>query len=258
MYMMITRFSAIAMTAFLSCMANAQNTDSSSTPAQNTPPLVPATWAFNPGKDTFSPDALLDLRSLNEDVAGASGYVHVADASGQLVLGDGRPARFWAVNTDIGRDKVFKPTPLGTKEAPSLARHARFLAKRGVNMVRLFGFVNPTATQSLDQTQDDVIDWMQRSVAAMKKEGIYSTLTPYWSVAAKSGPAWGLDDNGGSGVFSLLFFDPKLQAAYKGSVEENPDQPESVYRDSSRSGPGGCHSPTPKRRQPSLVDDGDD
>jgi hypothetical protein len=174
-----------------------------------------ATWAFNPGKDAFSADALLDLRSLNEDVAGAAGFVHV-DASGQLVLGDGKPARFWAVNSDVGKDKVFKATPLGPQEAPSLETHARFLAKRGVNMVRLFALVTPHPDQTLDQPQEDIIDWMQRGVAAMKKAGIYTTLCPYWSAAAQIGPAWGLDDNGGAPAFGLLFFDPKLQEAYKG------------------------------------------
>ena len=136
-----------------------------------------STWTFNPGKDAFSPDALLDLRSLNEDVAGASGFVQV-DASGQFVLGNGKPARFWAANTDIGKEKNFKATPMGPQEAPNLETHARFLAKRGVNMVRLFSMVTPNANQPIDQPQEDVIDWMQRAVGAMKKQGIYATILP--------------------------------------------------------------------------------
>ena len=179
----------------------------------------PATWAFNPGIDTFDSDALLDLRSLNESAAGASGFVHV-DASGQLVLGDERPARFWAVNTEVGQEYPFVKHPLWAEPPPDLERHARFLAKRGVNLVRFFAMVTPDATQPIDQPKQNEIDWMQRGVAAMKKAGIYSDISPYWSAAAHSGPTWGLDDNGSPQTFGLLFFDEKLQAAYKGWLKK--------------------------------------
>ena len=174
-----------------------------------------STWAFDPGKDTFSTDALLDLRDLNEDVAGASGFVSV-DASGQFVLGNGHPARFWCVNTNVAQSKTFTPAPLGPQEAPDLEAHARFLAKRGVNMARLLMQVAPGPQQDINRPQDNAIDWMQRSVAAMKKSGIYSMISPYWTVPLQSGPTWGLDDNGGAQVFGLVFFDTKLQDAYKG------------------------------------------
>ena len=39
---------------------------------------------------------LKKVRDLNEKVAGQSGFVRV-DAAGQLILGDGRPARFWVL-----------------------------------------------------------------------------------------------------------------------------------------------------------------
>ncbi len=174
-----------------------------------------STWAFAPGDDTFSPDALLDLRSLNEKVAGESGFVRV-NSSGQFVLGNGQLARFWAVNTNVGEKTASPPPPLWSQKTASLDTHARFLAKRGINMVRLFLPLAPDAGQSLDQPKQDIIDWMQRSVAAMKKQGIYAMITPYWSAASQSGPTWGLDDNGSSATFGLLFVDQKLQAAYKG------------------------------------------
>src|SRR3954466_12959427 len=70
-----------------------------------------ASWPFDPTPDSFSADALLDLRSLNEKIAGETGFVRVG-ANGEFVRGDGQPLRFWAVNTDVGRG-VFVAKPLG-------------------------------------------------------------------------------------------------------------------------------------------------
>ena len=53
----------------------------------------PGAWAFQPARDEFRPDALLDLRSLNEKQAGESGFVKV-DAAGDFLLGNGAPVRF--------------------------------------------------------------------------------------------------------------------------------------------------------------------
>src|ERR1043165_6691047 len=81
-------------------------------------------WAFTPAKDDFSNDALFDLRDLNEKVAGESGYVTRSKDGNDFVLANGKPARFWALNTST----------YGGKQN-DLARHSRFLAKRGINMV---------------------------------------------------------------------------------------------------------------------------
>ena len=95
----------------------------------------PGRWTFAPARDDFRPDALLDLRGLNEKEAGESGFVKT-DANGDFLLGNGKAVRFWAVNTDVAREKPFVVRPLWSKAEPDLAHHARFLAKRGVNMVR--------------------------------------------------------------------------------------------------------------------------
>jgi hypothetical protein len=183
--------------------------------AQTSETSPTSTWAFEPAKDDFKSDALLDLRSLNEKVAGESGFVTV-NAEGDFILGNGQPARFWAINTFVGGK--FTATPLGRQEAPDLARHARFLAKRGVNMVRLHSHLNPEPDQGINDVNRSEIDRLQRVVAAMKAEGIYTTLSPFWAIA-KHGPSWGLDDKGGD-LFGLLFFDKKLQEAYRGWLKE--------------------------------------
>ncbi len=99
-----------------------------------------------------------------------------------------------------------------------LAHHARFLAKRGVNLVRLHGHLeshdkNPRLTDA----DPKAIDEAWRLVAAMKKEGIYTSISPYWAMELKHVPAsWGIEgwpeDQAPGG---LLFFNPRLQEGYK-------------------------------------------
>ncbi len=172
-------------------------------PDENTNATIPAndgSWAFRPAHDEFAPDALLDLRGLNENIAGEHGFVRRSGEGSDFVLGDGRPARFWAVN-DSAFDK-------------DLARQARFLAKRGINMVRFHCNITPTGNDlmAIDPTDRDRL-W--KGVAAMKKEGIYVTYSPYWAGASHTKPALGYLDDGGNQNWGLLFFDAKLQAAYK-------------------------------------------
>src|SRR5262249_6737292 len=96
-------------------------------------------WAFHPPKDEFSADALWDLRPLNEKVAGESGYVTRSKDGNDFLLGNGQLVRFWALNTGAsGRNAV------------DLARHARFMAKRGVNMVRFHGNMTPTGANLME------------------------------------------------------------------------------------------------------------
>ena len=174
----------------------------------------PSTWAFQPARDEFRPDALLDLRSLNEKQAGESGFVKL-DGDGGFLLGSGQPVRFWAVNTNVGREKPFVPRPLWSKAEPDLAHHARFLAKRGVNMVRLHAHLNPGPTGKLTDFDQADRDWIWRTVAAMKKEGIYTTLSPFWATA-KVGPSWNIAGvTAEQGAFGLLFFDPTMQEGYR-------------------------------------------
>ena len=112
------------------------------------------------------------------------------------------------MTTYVQRDRSFE----------DLAHHARFLAKRGVNMVRLHGHIDPKDKNArLTDVDDKAIDEAWKLVAAMKKEGIYVTISPYWSANLKQVPStWGIDgwpEN--QGPFGLLFFNPKLQEGYK-------------------------------------------
>src|SRR3954454_17468904 len=95
-------------------------------------PPAAGTWAFDyPGRERSVPP-LLDLRSLNEDEAGQSGFVRLTADGNGFALGDGTPARFWAVGSEVFR------------QAPGdIARHCRFLAGLGVNLVRLHAELAP-------------------------------------------------------------------------------------------------------------------
>ncbi len=175
-------------------------------------------WAFDPHPDEFSPEALLDLRYLNEKTAGENGFVRVDD-NGDFVLGNGKPARFWAVNTTVAREAVWTPRPRWPQVPPDLARHARFLAKRGVNMVRLHAHINPDVKAApnapITAINEAERDWIWRTVAAMKKEGIYTTISPYWPNTMAFNPNWGIPGGASLGAHALLFFDETMQRAYK-------------------------------------------
>ncbi len=166
-------------------------------------------WAFAPPQDAFADGALLDLRPLNERVAGESGFVRESSDGNGFALGNGEPVRFWATNVGSGP---------GTPE--EMARLARFMAKRGVNMVRVFGQISPDMGKNHDapitEANHGAIDKIWRMVAAMKKEGIYSVISPYWVCSVGKIPAsWGIKTDGPQDAWGYLFFDAQMQKGFK-------------------------------------------
>jgi hypothetical protein len=59
------------------------------------------------------------------------------------------------------------------------------------------------------------LDGVWRYVAAMKKEGIYSLICPYWALTVKPPKSWGVDVAEGKDAHNLLYFDPQMRAIYK-------------------------------------------
>ena len=166
------------------------------------------TWPFTYTADNFTKDALLDLRFLNEPAAGQSGFVKLTPDGNHFALGNGTPVRFWCVNTTVYR-----------QSEPELERHARFLAKIGVNMVRMHGSFSPKGKgKAITDVDDEEIDRCWRLVAAMKKQGIYCTISPYWANGGHAGTAasWNIAGAGdGSDLWGLLFFNDDLRSGYK-------------------------------------------
>ncbi|WP_367870485.1 hypothetical protein [Luteolibacter sp. Populi] len=158
-----------------------------------------------PAKDPFK-GALLDLRSLNEKVAGEKGGIGVKGAD-FIYRKTGEKVRFWAVNGP--------PAELHGEE---LAECARMLAKRGVNLVRLHGAVFDSKTGALDEAK---LKHITEVVAAMKKEGIYSHLSMYFPLwmTPEAGPGWREGYDGKTHPFALLYFEPEFQKLYRGWLE---------------------------------------
>jgi len=164
---------------------------------------------------------LLDLRFLNEETAGMNGFISLS-ADGESFMAGGKYIRFWPVNTNAGE-----------MNDVDLANHAEFLAKMGVNMVRYHGSINPAGkgTDIYDVDREEINN-IWRVVAAMKKQGIYTTISPFWPHNGHIGgwvpKEWGIagysekDD-----LWGVMYFNDKLQDAYKAWVrvlytEKNP------------------------------------
>lgn len=166
-------------------------------------------WNFNPGRDTFSPQALLDLSTLNSPIVSPQHKICLTKDRSGFTLGSGEEIRFWAVNVQAGR-----------VPKDEIDEQIRFLAKRGVNMVRLHTFLNPKNPKAqLEQADLKEIDQIHQYIPAMRKHGVYLTLSPYWAIHFKQkhrNPDWEIPRNPQANDFShLLFFDPILQGAYK-------------------------------------------
>lgn len=175
----------------------------------------PDPWAFEYPGDSFTENALLDLRDLNESFAGEHGFIGLSDDGESFVRGDGKPIRFWPVNGGGATRRM---------SDEELAWHARFLAKQGVNMNRWHGSINPSGKGSeIFEVDSAEVDAIWRWVAAMKKEGIYSTISPFWAHNGHMGgwvpEDWGLEGYSGKDeLWGLMYFNDRLKQAYKSWV----------------------------------------
>ena len=173
-------------------------------------------FAWEPDTDPLSDDCPIDLRRLNEAIAGQDGFVR-RDGD-RFVLGDGRPVRFWATQANLME-----------MDNAQIDRWARRLAKYGVNLVRmqLSPFFNHHSNRRQDAFARD-LDRLHYVVAALKKEGIYTYLGHlYWHThnAVNESMFPGFGD--GQHAIALLIFSDRLQDWYKGYVRalmapENP------------------------------------
>ncbi len=174
-----------------------------------TPFLSAQTWNVEYKEDVFSKDALLDLRYLNETTAGETGFVKLSADGKSFLTGAGKPIRFWAMNgAEIGKQM----------SNAQLASYARFLAKMGVNMVRYHGAIFSKAnTSDINAVDMAEIDGIWKVVAAMKKEGIYTVISPFWAGFANDIPeTWQLGEyKKGVQPWALMYFNDRFKNAYK-------------------------------------------
>jgi hypothetical protein len=168
------------------------------------------TWDFVFPKHRPGEVPLLDLRYLNEKTAGEHGYIRMAADGNSFLRGDGTPIRFWPVS-EFGY------------EIPdsNIQRHAHFLAQTGVNMVRYHVCLNAKGKGTLLYDFDLAkIRQVWRFIAAMKKEGIYATISPFWPNRYYMGEwipeEWGLESySGNTDLWGMFYFSDTLRSAYK-------------------------------------------
>lgn len=180
----------------------------------------PDFWDWRPEAAPSEAASLVDLRHLNEEVAGQHGWV--TRRGDKLFLGDGRPVRFWAVNTT------------GNAPLPELTRLARELARRGVNLVRIHGGARKSLldfrSDRLDAVNPAVVDQMHRAVVAARAAGVYTFVSnSFFIIELKVKASYGLegytqawlDAHPGQQVpFGLVFLNDRLRAAFKGWLRE--------------------------------------
>lgn len=178
-------------------------------------PGAPEFFTFDPGPDPYDASAI-DLRRLNEPLAGQDGFV--TRTNDTLYLGNGSPVRFWAANV----------TPAAGTDLDAIGR---FLAKRGVNLVRWHSSVFNNTAPSLADVKEDKIDELHRVVSAMKRQGIYTEISFFFILGLRIQAEWGLDGytqawldaNPGAASeapFGLQFFDEDFKAAYRQWLRE--------------------------------------
>ena len=175
--------------------------------------LASESWEFEAKTDGFSASALLDLSYLNTPIKDINDRIVLSEEKNSFAFADGRPFRVWAVNLGSGDRTLIE-----------LDEQVAFLAKRGVNMVRLHTGIHPKGDSADFHSIDKkVLDRIFRVIPALRKHGVYLTLSTYWGPSVKRegwrksiGKDWPVPRNpNAKNAASLLFFDPLMQEAYR-------------------------------------------
>lgn len=163
-----------------------------------------ADWLdFPASKGASEAGTAIDLRGLNEKVAGEHGRIEARD--GRFVHGQtGEPVRFWAVNG-----------PPSDLKGEALKASARRLAARGVNLVRVHGAVFDEKTGVV---RPEKVAHLAEVVEAMKVEGVYTHLSIYFPLWFKpqAGLPWLEGYDGSKNPFAALLFNPGFQKQWEG------------------------------------------
>ncbi len=174
-------------------------------------------WVFAPEQDDFTDDALLDLGFLNESVAGENGFIRLS-ADGESFVNDQGPVRFLGIGGGDGTR---------TMSDADIRSLARFLAKKGINMIRFHGHIH-SVTDDIMEADADELDAIWKLVSIMKEEGIYTTISPFWPSFIDNIPqSWDVGDYSGTTKkpWGLLYFNDRFQEAYKSWLTQLYTQP---------------------------------
>ncbi|MFW6286436.1 MAG: hypothetical protein ACOC29_00705 [Candidatus Sumerlaeota bacterium] len=183
-------------------------------------------WAFPTKGPDMAAESPIDLRRLNEEEAGASGRVRLSEDGNGYVLGDGTPVLFWGTHMANGvKYGNAKRESVDNWTMAEYERHARWLARMGVNCVRLGNVAihDPAPDAQPEKLDPVMVEGVFRRVAAAKKAGIYSQISPVWYHGVKDlGKKLDIEgyDDGNTNVTKLIFFHPEVQRVYKAWIKE--------------------------------------
>lgn len=171
-------------------------------------------WPFEPDQDTYEQESPIDLRHLNEDLAGESGWVE--RRGDDYVLGSGEPVRFAGVVTGSGSYSTY-------------GAQARFLAKRGVNAARWHKSIDDRSpdSDSILNVNEDAIKEAQQHVAAFKEAGIYSNISSFFILGFRVREQWNIPGYDAAFIeandrapFGIFFWNETFKEAYKAWIAE--------------------------------------
>lgn len=172
-------------------------------PGETLASKTPGFFAWDPAADeAHSP---IDLRPLNEAVAGQEGFI-AAEGESFILPQSKTPVRFWGVN--VGQDVIRMPEN-------ELDRLASMLARRGVNWIRLHTALYQQEGPDFGKIDSAHVDNIRRAIAVFKRHGIYSTLSIYFPVWVKLEARHGWPGYNNQNPFGLLFIDKKFQRLYR-------------------------------------------
>ncbi|MFP4379643.1 MAG: hypothetical protein ACLFUS_03990 [Candidatus Sumerlaeia bacterium] len=129
-------------------------------------------WAaFEPGVDTFTDEALVDLRDHNHKICGEKGRLILRDGDLAWEKAPDERARFWG--QVIGRETI-----VATDQAQEM--YVRRMAKLGVNMIRLHGAFHGGVEGDPMAISDEYLDRFDHFVATCRKHGVYFMVNTFY------------------------------------------------------------------------------
>lgn len=138
-------------------------------------PEAPGGWVNFTNYETLFDPSPIDLRSLNETVAGERGFIGV---EGDQFVQDGRPIRFLGVGVDA---------EIAGMPREKIAQMAKFFARKGVNLVRYHSPIIEKDGPDAGKIDPKALDDLFHLVEAMKKEGIFTHISIYFPVWFRPG-----------------------------------------------------------------------
>jgi hypothetical protein len=178
-------------------------------------PTEANSWAFPADCPDPAAASPMDLRFLNEAVAGEKGPLVLSPDGNDIHYADGRRFAAWSVHLPHGCDYEV------TNDRWTLAdyqRSARFLARLGVNL-GVFGVIYPGTAEDCMKINPVALDMCHKAHAAAKAEGIYTQMRVCWFHGIK-GHALGVPAHEEKDLQALLFFHPRVQEVWKAWTRE--------------------------------------